>query len=318
VGAETLKRLLVNDCMSALPDHRTFWHDLAEWFDMEFVGGDYSALAEYHGEDAANVSLIIRNASWFGPMVKFADVPTISLLQDIATEGPMRAMQVAVIQSSTKVVFNSFFTAHQYQKTMPYAITNGVTISLPVDFSTFESGNHMGLQQALGLPDGGVIWVGSQNPIKGYEMFIRVTRVNPDIPFIAVFKDAVPYYLPPNVRAYARITHEELARLIGACRVGLCTSVRESQHLAGIEMGACGLPLVVPNTGTYWNRAEMPGVIIGEPTVVAYSAAIRQMLVVASNPNPIRAYWQGEFSPEVVRDAWTKLIAEVENAHSIA
>ena len=41
-----MRRLLVNDMLSALPDHRTFWHDLQEWFDMEFVGGEFPRLAE--------------------------------------------------------------------------------------------------------------------------------------------------------------------------------------------------------------------------------------------------------------------------------
>lgn len=300
-----MRRLLVNDMLSALPDHRTFWDDLRDWFDCEFVGGDYSILAAEADKKSGGASLIIRNASWFPPIP--GKIPTISLLQDIALDGPMREMQCDVIRTSEATVFNSAFTASKYPD-----ITNPVIIPLPVDFDTFEPGNHMGLQQALSLPDGAVIWVGSQHTIKGWDVFLRVVRVNPDIPFVAVFKDALPEYGPPNLRMYSRVTHGELAKIIGACRVGLCTSRTESQHLAGIEMGACGLPLVTPNVGTYWNRAEMPGVIINEPTVNLYSAAIRQMLVAGGNPNPVRDYWKREFGPYVVRAAWAKLIEEVE------
>jgi len=314
-----VRRLLVNDMLSALPDHRTFWDDLRDWFDCEFVGGDYSILAAEADKKSGGASLIIRNASWFPPIP--GKIPTISLLQDIALEGPMREMQEAVIASSCAVVFNSAFTASKYAKPAGIAEQHGLgddatvnshVIPLPVDFDTFEPGNHMGLQQALSLPDGAVIWVGSQHTIKGWDVFLRVVRVNPDIPFVAVFKDALPEYGPPNLRMYSRVTHGELAKIIGACRVGLCTSRTESQHLAGIEMGACGLPLVTPNVGTYWNRAEMPGVIINEPTVNLYSAAIRQMLVAGGNPNPVRDYWKREFGPCVVRAAWAKLIEEVE------
>lgn len=312
MGAETLKRLLVNDCLSALPDHRTFWNDLQDWFGCEFVGGEYSILAAEADKRSGGASIIIRNGTWFPPVP--GNTPTISLIQDIFTEGPVRDMQDAVISDHGCIVFNSEFTRSKYIPTNgePFRWDHEEVIPLPVDFGTFEPGNHMGLQQALGLPDGGVIWVGSQNPIKGYETFIRIVRSNPHIPFVGVFKDSLPEYGPPNLRSYCRVTHEELAKLIGACRVGLCTSVRESQHLAGIEMGACGLPIVVPNTGTYWNRAEMPGAIITEPSVRNYSDAIRSMLAVSGNPSPTRNYWMEEFDPSVVLAAWAKLIEEVE------
>lgn len=319
MGTE-VRRLLVNDMMSALPDHRTFWHDLQDWFKCEFLGNDFGALAADAGELIASqvtnpYGLVIRNASWFGPIP--GNTPTISLLQDIAESGPIRDMQNAVIRLSRSVVFNSAFTHSKYWTSQPpYPGTAGHVIPLPVDFDTFEPGNHMGLQQAYSLPDGAVMWIGaSEGPaghIKGFDTFVRIVRANPHVPFVGVFKDAMPEYAPPNLRMYARLTHAELARLIGACRVGLCTSLMETQHLAGIEMGACGLPLVVPNVGTYWNRAEMPGVIVEAPTVRDYSAAIRAMLVASGNPNPVRAYWKQEFESSVVRAAWESVVKEVE------
>lgn len=318
-----MRRLLVNDMLSALPDHRTFWHDLMDWFGCEFFGGPYETLADNAYRNAVYkvadepVSLIIRNASWFPPIK--ADIPTISLLQDIAESGPVRDMQDLVIGNHGVIVFNSEFTRSKYLPPdgEPFRWDADDVIPLPVDFDTFEPGNHMGLQQAYSLPDGAVIWVGaSEGPagaIKGHDTFIRIVRANPHIPFVGVYKDSMPEYAPPNLRMYTRLTHAELSRIIGACRVGLCTSVTESQHLAGIEMGACGLPLVVPNVGTYWNRAEMPGVIVEKPTVRDYSAAIRAMLAASGNPNPVRAYWKQEFEPEVVKAAWTKLVEEVES-----
>lgn len=334
-----MRRLLVNDCLSALPGHRTFWNDLQDWFGMEFCGGDYSTLtadAEKLIERGAGTDLVIRNASYFPPIK--SDVPQIALLQDIFTEGPLRDMQIEVILNSKRIVFNSAFTESHYDQVgiitellrtnkkelqfSDYAAYS--VIPLPVDFSIFTPGNTMGLQQALSLPDGCVCWVGAcqgaAGQVKGWDIFLQIVRLNPDIPFVAVFKDAAPETILPNLRVYVRLSQEDLAKVMGACRVGLCTSRMESQHLAGIEMGACGLPLVVPPVGTYWHRDDIPGYIVRDGNFVS---AVRGVVQGSDahrgrnggfpkEPAAIRAYWRKEFDREVIRGQWEKLIEEVE------
>ena len=325
-----MRRLIVNDCLTCIPGTRTFWHDLVEWTGGEFVGGDYTTLAdtasdasdpdEYDGE---MTSLIVRNATWFPPIRVSKHVPTISLLQDIIPEGPMREMQEAVIKSSSAVVFNSAFTQSKY----PTGMVKGVktidappdvryrTIPLPVDFSLFQPGNPMGLQQALSLPDGCVLWVGAcqgaAGQVKGWDIFQRIVRTNPDISFVAVVKDAPPDVVPPNLRVYSRLPHAELVKVMQACRVGLCTSRTESQHLAGIEMGACGLPMVAPSVGIYWH-GNISGVEVLEPTVENYTAAIRAMLTSRPYPQHAREFWQKQCDRPVIKAQWMALIEEVE------
>ena len=295
--------------MNQLGEH-TFWNDLQDWFSMTFVGAPYDTLADEADKEAAGASLIVRNASWFGPMKASAMVPTIGLIQDIM-EGPGRVTQEIVARTCRRVVFNSAFTASMYPD-----VKNGATIPLPVDFDTFEPGNHMGLQQALGLPDRCVVWVGAHEGaaghIKGWDIMLAVARTNPHMKFVAVFKDSVPDYAPFNIRMYARLDHETLARVIGACRVGLCTSRTETQHLAGIEMVACGLPLVVPNVGTYWKRENMPGVILGDMTPQNIVDALNMTMAGLPGRGTVRDYWRGEFDGAVVRSEWAALIKEVE------
>jgi hypothetical protein len=307
--------------LSALPGHRTFWNDLKEWFDMEFVGGEYGHLAEiaerasWVEADAKEVPLLIRNASWFQPIRSIVPLPTISLLQDIFEEGPAREMQEAVIRSSHATVFNSMFTADKYSKFYGDSALRALShvFPLPVDFSVFAPGNAMGLQQALSLPDGCICWIGASQgaagQVKGWDILLQIARLNPDLSFVAVFKDAAPPYVPPNMRTYVRLSQEELAKVIGACRVGMCTSRMESQHLAGIEMGACGLPMVAPEVGIYWKR-NFPGVPISDEG--SYSAAIRGTLPRYFPPDVVREYWRKEFDREIIREKWTALIAEVE------
>jgi glycosyltransferase involved in cell wall biosynthesis len=310
-----MRRLLVNDALTQIPGTRTFWHDLQEWAGAEFIGGDYATLATVADSMAGDggVSLIIRNATWFPPLKASEHVPTIGLLQDTIADGPQRKMQIDVANTSRVVVFNSEFCKSKYP-TLP----DGHVIPLPVDFSTFEPQNAMGCQQALGLPDGCVCWVGAAQGaaghIKGWDIFIRVVRQNPDIPFVAVLKDAAPEVYPPNLRVYVRLTHEELVGVIGACRVGLCTSRSESQHLAGIEMGACGLQIVAPEVGVYWERDSMPGLTVNDPK--HFTEAVRKALVAYIDPEAIRYYWRAEFDKPVIKAKWAALIKEVENAAS--
>jgi len=324
-----MKRLLVNDCLTCIPGTTTFWHDLREWFDMYFVGGDYKELADIADDEVLESSqsidptkLIVRNASWFPPMKRSDNTPTISILQDIMEDGPGREMQKAVMERSTNVVFNSLFTESKYMPGRVGVDTHRTApcfriIPLPVDFSLFEPGNPMGLQQALSLPDGCVCWVGAHEGaaghIKGYDVFLSLVRQNPDLSFVAVFKDSIPDVIPPNMRAYCRVTQEELVKIMGACRVGLCTSRTETQHLAGIEMGACGLPIVASCVGVYWERGATPGRVILEPSVSDYATQLRDLLKDPGDPQQIRSYWQKEFDRPVIRAAWEKLISEVEN-----
>ena len=326
-----VRRLLVNDMLSALPDHRTFWNDLQDWFDMEFVDGEYKDLTDIAQMECGIIdeweniktgvkethrpSLIIRNASYFGPLKTV--IPTISLLQDIFEDGSQLEMQEQVIKSSTHVVCNSEFTQSKYTEEEQYMNCKSSVIPLPVDFSLFEPQNPMGLQQALSLPDNCICWIGAHEGaagmVKGYDIFLSVVRQNPDLSFVAVFKDDPIPFGSPNLRTFSRITHEELVKVIGACRVGLCTSRMESQHLAGIEMGACGLPMIAPQVGVYWEREDIPGILVKELKVEYFANAIRAMLKNPGDPQATRQYWQTEFDRPVVKALWENLINEVES-----
>lgn len=288
---------------------------------MEFVGGDYDTLPAAVDALSDGSSLIIRNCSYFGPLEHSKTVPIISLLQDIFLDGPQREMQMTVMHSSRAVVFNSGYTKSKYNFSDELLnIARLPVIPLPVDFSLFEPGNPMGLQQALSLPDGAVCWIGAcegaTGRIKGWDIFLQAVRLNPDIPFVAVFKDKLPDYAPANLRMYVRVTHEDLMKIIGACRVGLCTSRSESQHLAGIEMGACGLPMVAPRVGVYYDKGtsqkHFPGVITLENTIEQLTASIRTVLSKQWDAQTIRADWQKDFDRPVIKAAWEKLVEEVE------
>ncbi len=313
-----MKRLLVNDALTQIEGTKTFWHDLQEWFGMDYFEYPYESLVKETEREISlqdPYSLIIRNASYFGPIK--SDIPTISLLQDIFPDGESRELQKAVMLSSKVTVFNSEFTISKYKITADFREAGrACVIPLPIDFSVFEPGNAMGLQTAYSLPDGCVCWVGAQSEIKGWDIFLQVVRQNPDISFVAVFKDSIPIQMPPNMRAFHRLPTAELVKVIGACRVGLCTSRMESQHLAGIEMGACGLPMVAPHVGVYYDRKDdFPGFVMKEGTEPQhYATAVRLCGEKQIDRDKVRTYWKEEFDKPVIKAAWTKIVEEVENA----
>ena len=111
---------------------------------------------------------------------------------------------------------------------------------------------------------------------------------------------------------FCKVNHEKLVNIIGACRVGLCTSRIESQHLAGIEMAACGLPIVASPVGVYWEREDIPGAVVAEPNAASFTSAIRSVLDCPGHPEAIRKHWQKEFDKPVIRKQWEVLIKEVE------
>ena len=73
--------------------------------------------------------------------------------------------------------------------------------------------------------------------------------------------------------------------------------------------------LVAPPVGVYWNRNEMPGIVlVGEPTPDNYTIALRATLAGAKYPIPnlVREYWRKEFDRPVIKAQWEKLVEEVE------
>ncbi len=233
---------IVNDLLTAIPGTRTFWHNLVEWFGGHFFGASYdilTAAVENAIIDAVDKpDLIIRNGTYF-PWFTTCHKPVISLIQDISPfSAPARELQINVGLNSDRVVFNSTFTQAHY----PELIHRSIVIPLGTDFSVFKP------TQAEVEFD--VCWVGSSHPIKGWDTLLNMIGENKDIRFACVTKDGASYDAP-NARFFSHLTTEEIVKVYNSARVGLCTSQTETQHLAGIEMAACGLPIVAPDIGIY-------------------------------------------------------------------
>jgi glycosyltransferase involved in cell wall biosynthesis len=236
---------IVNDIQTAIPGTRTLWHDLAEWLDGEWVGDAAYPLLAARVESLAIIrrpAVIIRNGTWFGPIN--LDVPTISLIQDIMPEKSyQRGEQIRVARLSALTVFNSEYTRAQYPELAD--ITSRV-IPLSVDFDLFRP-----IPNARPVAD--ICWIGAPTWVKGWDTLGEIIRDMPTRTFALVLKEHSTRKVPDNVQVFTRVPHSDLPEIISGCQLGLCTSRQETQHLAGIEMAGCGLPIVAPNIGAYYD-----------------------------------------------------------------
>lgn len=286
---------VVNDYLTTIPGTRTLWHDLCEWLDAEWWGDvGYERLADhvettasYHG----NPAVLIRNATWFGPI----DVPTktISILQDIMPENSyQRAEQVRVCRESALTVFNSAYTRSRYPELASVASR---VIPLSIDFDLFRP--------MTVPPVADICWIGAPTWIKGWDVLGEVVHALP-YSFALVVKEPVHRKLADNIRVFDRLPHSELVKIINGCSAGLCTSREETQHLAGLEMGACGLPLVVPKVGAYYNRHDIPGVLC-EGSAKQYVAALDYVMRSNYDSQAVRSYWKmAGFTRDACKQAW--------------
>jgi glycosyltransferase involved in cell wall biosynthesis len=240
---------LVNDTLTCIPGTKTFWHDLLENIpgleDKTFGYTPYPLLADKIKLEATMKGIpdyIIRNATYFGPI----SIPTktISLVQD-ATED---LMQIHVCNSSTLTVFNSPYTASLYK----YKIFNPtVIIPLGVDFDYFKP--HKSFSQELGILPHSILFVGANNNHpKGFDKVLDLIE-NTEYNFCLVMKDDFTIE-HPRVKVFNRVDQETMVKIYNSCKLLICTSTVETQHLSGIEAAACNLPIVATNVGVYFDK----------------------------------------------------------------
>ncbi len=236
---------IVNDRKTCIEGTRTLWHLLEECLpDARFIGGHYSSLAQQVSEMPGAPDLVVRPASYFPPIVK--DCPTITFVQEIHPPGFTRDMVLNVCRGSDLLVFNTEYTRSHYPELadMPYR-----TIPIGIDAGRFKPGEGC----AELLPDS-IAWVGAPHPIKGWRTIVEIVEAMTLQPFVIVTKTPI-WEIPKNVSLFESVPHEDLPKILNSCRMILCTSHLETQHLAGIEAGMCGLPIIATKTGIY---ADLP------------------------------------------------------------
>lgn len=284
----------MNDKLTCIEGTRTFWHHLIDSLPgaESMTTGTYPGLADYVETKAAiePPDCIIRNAAYFRSLN--VDPPVISFVQDILS-GAARQSLIETCEASRAVVFNSEYTKAAYPELHP---TNCVVIPIGTDDGLFRPG-----AKDERIPEHSVLWIGSGHQVKGFDLACRLAEES-ERPWIFVMKDDTP--VDAGVLVLRRIQQKDIARLASTCAVGVCTSEVETQHLAGIEMGMCGLPLVTTNVGAYYEREAGWW---GQRTTGNWASDIDR--IAGLDRDAVRAYWQGEgFGLDACLDSWRELV----------
>lgn len=299
---------LVNNCLTCIPGTKTFWHDLLEWIPglVDKTAGytDYTTLASVVEREAADKppDYVIRNATFFRSMN--LQCKQISLLQDCYDD---KTQQIDTCNKSNITVFNSNFTYNQYKDYITECDVK--IIPLGVDLDIFKPmGNKDGIRQQLGILPNSILFVGSSLSYpKGFDVVLNLINTT-DYNFCLVMKDN--FKMSHNrVRIFNMIDHESLTKVYNSCDMLLCTSVIETQHLATIEAGGCGLPILTTNVGALHNisSGEWGAKVIDKD----YVGGIEYIKSNLSTFSPRQYFLDNGFDKEICKSKWLDIIKEV-------
>ena len=297
---------LVNDTLTCIPNTRTFWHDLLDWFPNleDKCNGytDYSVLAQTIESIDGRPDYIIRNGSYFRRLN--IDVPTFCLIQD-TSDNPM---QTEVINTSTCVVFASKETHNLYKDRINPNNVRVIEQSSDFDFFKPISERHPEV-----LPNS-IIFIGdSSHEKKGFHRVLNLIETMTDFNFCLVMKDDtsindIPQHSRSRVRIFNKVNRDTVRLLINSSVCAICTSGNEEGHFAGIEIGACDIPMVARPMGCYLDRKDDKswGLISDDEN---FPETIRYVVNNRHTFTP-REYYSKEYTLERCREKWEDLINE--------
>lgn len=315
---------LVNDCLTCIPGTTTFWHNLLDWFPhlIDKTNGytSYGHLAqviESHIDNSGPINsqdetillpygkrpdYIIRNASYFPRIHR--DVKTISLVQDVLSE---KHAQIDVINHSSIAVFNTAYVYNKYKSLIQPSVPIRIC-PLGVDFNFFAP---IAERHPEIAPDS-IVFIGAANDYpKGFNIIRMLINNMPDQNFCLIMKDdfsihGLPDYTRHRVKIFNRVPQETVRLLINSCILAVCSSYEETQHLSGIECGACNLPIVAREVGFYYDCKDDTqwGLIATDDTFIEKITYVKEHL---SEFHP-REYLIQKYSTEVCKQNWINMV----------
>jgi glycosyltransferase involved in cell wall biosynthesis len=281
---------------------------LLAWFpnliDKTNTYTDYSVLAESIESQLRfeRPDYIIRNGSYFRPIQ--TNVKTISLIQDVIANN---LMQQQVINQSNIVVFNTTYVYNKYKHLI--LDTSKVRICpLGIDFTFFKP---VPERHPDVLPNS-ILFIGaSTNYPKGFNVLLYIMQHMPNQNFCLIMKDdyQLPEYLRHRVRIFNKIPQQTVRLIINSCKVAVCTSYEETQHLSGIECGACNIPIVAREVGFYHDCKDSTewGLIATDNTFIE---KLQYVMTHMSEFDP-REYLIKKYSTEQCKINWTNIIGSL-------
>lgn len=305
---EGKKGWLVNDCLTCIPGTTTLWHDLMDWFpgleDKTNGYTNYNILAEtiekMYNETENKPDYIIRNGTYFRKMN--IDVPTFALIQDTQNN----RMQTDVINSVTCIVFSSHQTYKIYKDRI--SPKNSRVIEWASDFNFWKPIE----EKHPDILSNSIIFIGdSSYEKKGFNRVLKLIDTMEDFNFCLVMKDNTTLDIIPEksrnrVKIFNKANRETVRLLMNSSVCGICTSGMEEGHWAGIELGACNIPMVSRPMGRYLDNTDGIGMWGELAEDDEFPNVIRNVVANKDSYSP-REYYSKEYTHERFKEKWTNL-----------
>ena len=310
-GLENKVGWLVNDCITCIPGVKTFWHDLMEWFprieDKTNGYTPYPLLADRiekeYNEAKIKPDYIIRNGSYFRKLN--IDVPTFALIQDTQNN----PMQTEVINTVDCIVFASTGGYMAYKDRI-----NPKNVRVIEQSSDFNFWQPIKERHPDVLPNS-VLFIGdSSYEKKGFHRVLNLINTMEDTNFCLIMKDNttlddIPKHCRDRVKIFNKVDRNVVKLLINSCICGICTSGMEEGHFAGIEIGACDVPMVARPVGCYLDRVKDAGQWGEVSSDENFAQTIRNVIKNKSSYSP-RKYYSKEYTLERCREKWENLLTD--------
>lgn len=303
------KGWLVNDCLSCIPGAITLWNDLLDWFpELEDKTNGYTnytiladSIEKMYNETKQKPDYIIRNGSYFRKMN--INVPTFALIQDTQNN----KMQTDVINSATCVIFSSHQTYNIYKNRI-----NPKNVRVIEWASDFNYWKPIEERHPDVLPNS-IIFIGdSSYEKKGFHRVLSLIETMEDFNFCLIMKDnttinAIPEKSRNRVKIFNKVNRDTVRLLMNSCVCGICTSGMEEGHWAGIELGACNIPMVTRPMGRYLDNIDGVGIWGEFANDNEFPKVIRHVVSHRTSYSP-REYYSKEYTHERFREKWTNLL----------
>jgi len=308
--ATSKKGWLINDCLTCIPGSKTLWNYLlAEIPGLEDKTNgytDYSILADkietdYNSEEV-KPKYIIRNGTYFRKLN--INVPTFCLIQDTQ----YNPVQTEVINSCDVVVFPSKFTYDAYKDRIQPKRVEIIQNGADFDFFKPLDEKHPDV-----LPNS-IIFIGDASiGKKGFPLVLDTIHKMSEMNFCLIMKDdstldIIPYEDRERVRMFNKVPMETVRLLINSSVCAICTSGNEEEHISGIEIGACNIPMVTRPVGRYSDdRNDIEwGVIAADNE---FPEKIRFVLKNRHLFSP-RSYYSTKYSTALSMKKWGQIIKD--------